>query len=282
MARIFPDSAYVQGLPINGDLTGVAAQTYMRSLDQAQANAVNGDAGGTWNPSTFITIAGAGMWCCGPWIIGAAAGDNIVATPSVAITHGDGDYDQLQAGNGNQSQSIVTAFGDGADVSGGAGLMLYSWLPAGMQANGYAAATNAAPVGVPRAILPLRVHDGATFASATITFSVKQSHSGVPASLPMFRVYRVDVLGNVTALFTTGTIAGGYVQFAAPGSGAAWYNSGNPQTLLLTCDASITVDRTKYAYFAEVIDENGANALGGNQYLAVKCAFTGIPDLRPD
>ena len=279
-ARIYPDAAYVQGQPMNGDATGVAAQAYMRALDQAQANAINGDVGGTWSPAALVTIAGAGMWCCASWLVGSSSTPCIVTNASTApLTLGDGDNVVIAAGNSLASRTIMTSCGDGVDASGGASIVTYANYS--LYANKYVGSSTSLPTGVVRIIVPLRVHDGATLSTAILSFIVSQTHSGVP-QLPIFRVYKVDTSGNVTPLYSTGSIVGGYVTPATPGSGAAWYALGATQTLVLTCDAGVVIDRSRYTYFAEIVDEHGANAHAGNQYVAIACAFTSIPDLRPD
>ena len=108
-ARILPDSAYVNG--------AIIPATYFQALDTAQYQAINGDRGGTWSPSTAITIAGAGMAAQGPWSLGRSPALEVPSGSSLRITHGDSDWVELGSGHAAATRAIYTALGPAADTS---------------------------------------------------------------------------------------------------------------------------------------------------------------------
>jgi hypothetical protein len=142
--------------------------------------------------------------------------------------------------------------------------------------------------------VPLRVHNGATLVSATLTFFVGQQHStpvppsttaGVPALLPGIRLVGVNGSGIAIPLATTAGTAGtdstGMQFVATPASGSAWYDSGGVQTFTYTCDAGVVIDTTQFSYHAVIQDEFGANAVTGNIYVEFELSFADIADTRP-
>ncbi len=255
----------------------VLPQEFWRSLDNAQVTLVNGDGGGTWAPAAAINILGAGLWICST---STSAGTIINAVASGArITHGDNDYIQLQTGHTGAARSLVTAVSEGADVSGGTAV-LTTITGNGLSTD--AGLGNGTSRPGARVTIPLRVHDGATMTQVVFSFTVTNLHAGVPVSLPLFRVYKVDASGNVTPLKSGTTIAAGFVMFnPTPANAGAWIVGGAVQNFTYTLDASVVIDRANFLYFAEIVDEAGANAKAGNNYETVSASFTLIPDLRP-
>jgi hypothetical protein len=233
----------------------------------------------------------------GPWLIDPSflGGANIPLQGSVfantylagglvtevesTITFGDNDYFVLQSGHSAQSRTIVTPVATAQAIP-----LLWSTNPVapvtGNPVYGLASLSLGAGMDV-----PLRVHHDATLVSATVTFYVGQSHSGVPAVLPGVRLVGVNMDGVAFPLATTavtsGTDATG-MQFAAtPASGSVWYNSGATQTFTFTCDPGIVIDTKQYSYHAVIQDEFGVNALTGNIYVEVELSFNAIADTRP-
>lgn len=116
------------------------------------------------------------------------------------------------------------------------------------------------------------LHDLATFAAITITFSVGQAHSGVPATLPNFQVLQYE---PSTHTFTT--IANSSVP--TPSTGTAWFASGATQTFTLTLSTSPAVNKSRFVYYIAVTDEFGTNALSGNSYASVTVDFQKIASM---
>jgi len=278
-ARIAPDSAYVNGQALPAG--------WYAAIDLAQYQGIWGDAGGTWNPTTTIRIRGAGIWLCGPNPFNNAAEAVRTFSGGGGITHEDGDYIEFSPA---LTRSYVVGIGAmGADASygiagAGANVPRWQWNVSDDSLSNYVSTDYS--VGA-RLVVPIDMHDGATLATVTLVLSVADAHAGgVPASLPMIRVYQVDTAGNVTQLATNAALpgwsGGGFVTFSPrPGTGAAWYNGGFAQYLTWTADAGVVIDNSRYRYAAEIVDEQGTNAKPGNKFFALTVGFTGIGDLRP-
>jgi len=110
-ARIFPDTFYVNGVPI--------PSSYFQALDTAQSKALNGDAGGAYVPRTQIQIGGAGLYFESTLTLQNQAQ---IATPS-----GSGLRVRLvdSVPQGGFSRTIVTSFGRARDCGGTASVLWY-------------------------------------------------------------------------------------------------------------------------------------------------------------
>lgn len=123
--------------------------------------------------------------------------------------------------------------------------------------------------------------NGATLSSVSVAFIVESSHSGVPANLPSISVSRYALTGSpgasVSALSTTSVQS-----FSpAPGSGAAWYNSGAYQALTYTANQNNVINSTLYQYVIGITDEYGANSIAGNYYVAATLNYTAVANMAP-
>jgi hypothetical protein len=302
MARIFADSFYVNGVPLD--------QSWWRAIDTAQFQSWNGDLGTSHNPTVPLTVAGAGMWFTGAvtfsgtypfgcpfgattplilgandWIktppksrlplqgLGAAYDCSYVAPITAAVFDSQG---QTTSPPSRPSLARFRFMGSLDAVTnidpGGAGAAQGTFPP--YYTGG-------------RIQCPLRVHHNATLQTVIFNFKIGQSHGGgLPASQPSFRVIKVDTFGNVTPLLTNAT--NGWLPLGATTTGT-YYNSGNLQTFTYTCDAGVVIDITKFTFWAQVTDESDSpdtnstlgNARSGNQYVSVGCSFTNITDFRP-
>jgi hypothetical protein len=243
-------------------------------IDQNTFLAVNADDGGTWAPSSIITLGGQGAWAAGPWRIS----NGFVQTPAASgkrIVLGDNDHIQLKAGS---TQRSVTRH-----ASGQAFITLADWMAGNSDADFSRPGGQVGGLekrGLPFSI-PLNfdaVHDGATLTAVVVTFVVSGIRAAVPM-MPRFRVVAVDVDGNITPL-TLGD-AVGFRNFAPrPASAAAWYNGEVAQTFSLTIKPDVVIDVGKYSYVFEGIDESGPDSGSGNKFTDVACTFD-VSDLRP-
>jgi hypothetical protein len=252
--------AYVNGIPI--------PIAYFQALDTAQYQAVDGDAGGTWTPTSQLGISGAGLWICGPSSV--SAGSLVVTTSGSGhrIVLGSNDMIGLGAGHSAATRVIRTSCGLYLDATA-----TYV-APAQFKYGENAVTTSGTGA---RFFVPLRVHNGGTFASAVLTVNTAGGRAALPFSQPKMRICAVTANGFVIPLnTTTETELGGWVQFAIGSVGA--YNS-QTLTLTYTLDAGIVVDTALFGYVAEIVDEANANAVAGNNYTDIACTFTGIPDL---
>lgn len=123
--------------------------------------------------------------------------------------------------------------------------------------------------------IPLRMHDGTTLSNVALGFTVINPHSSISGMIfPGFSIIRRAIDGTIGGLFSTGT------QHATAATGAAWYNSGNPQILSANPDQNNVIDVSTYHYYMVLTDENGTNSISGNQYFAINLTFSSIADTR--
>ena len=120
--------------------------------------------------------------------------------------------------------------------------------------------------------LPLDLHNGATLTSMNIYFTVTNSHTGgVPATLPLGQVSRLDTSGNLVSLSTTY-----YQSPPTPANAAAWYNGGAIQHFTMTFNQYNVIDTSQYTYQLTITDEQGTNSTSGNNYYFVSSYLTNI------
>ena len=232
------------------------------AIDSNSVGLINGDGGGTWAPAGNIDVAGAGMWFCGPSLLQAGAVCETVVGGYIHL--GDSDYPQLVDGHSGALRTIQTPCASAVSCYG----FVLTETPLYLSAEFVGA----------RAVLPLRVHQGATLSTATLTFIVG-AHATVPTQLPRFRVCCRDSAGNVVPVSAGDHL--GYVSPSTPASGSAWHAAGAVQALVATCAVGTVIDRGANTYFAEIVDESGTGSVAGNIYINVAMNFTGIADNRP-
>ncbi len=123
-----------------------------------------------------------------------------------------------------------------------------------------------------RFVLPLDVHNGATFTIAQLIFRAA-THTSLPATLPSMRVYAVDAFGDV---FPLGGLPNtpGFLSLPTPPSVSAY--SDQVLELIYEINPGVVINRFLFSYFAEIVDESGAGAVPGNRYQRVSGAFFNI------
>ena len=248
--RQWTDAQLVEGM--------IPTSAAFRNIDEATAEAINGDDGGTWTPSLNINIGGQSfMVAAGPWV--QSGSGNIASAAGHPIGFGKGALDdvfQLAPGHTGATRTVITmltaAFAPYPDD-------LYS--PVGVSITAGAQFNYAGK----RLVAPLTVVNGSTLSQVVFSFYVGQAHANVPQQLPRFRVYRVDTQGNAVSLHSASgtTDANGYQAFPTPASGAAWYDAGFIQTYTYACDQNNVIDVSQYQYLIDVIEESGTNAFVG-------------------
>ena len=121
--------------------------------------------------------------------------------------------------------------------------------------------------------------NGSTLTSLTMHVAVASAHASVPAILPVVRVFRVTIAAPyVSDYMDSGS---GQAFTPTPGSGAAWYDSGNDQSWTYTTNQSNVIDTSQYNYYVQIVDENGANSHNANQYSGFTVLYSNIVDMRP-
>lgn len=271
LPRAQPDSVWSRGyVP-----TGVDFKT----IDQNTFVAVNGDDGGSWNAGGVggsITIQGASVGIAGPWLVstsGLAPGKIAsLVSANATIAFGKGTSDDYFAFGGSHPgksqtpmQPCISVFmplvSDATFVS--------TAVLSGIASNVIGA----------QYITPVRVYGGGTITSVVILFAVGNAHAGgLPQQMPRFRVFALGADGTQYPLRAAdpSTDANGFIAIGTPASGAAWYNSGNPQQYTYACNQNQVIDLSKYEYFLEVIDENGTNAKTGNVIISTTSLLSSI------
>lgn len=122
------------------------------------------------------------------------------------------------------------------------------------------------------------LHLGATLDSVDLWFLAKNGHVALPANQPKFyAVRRTKFVQYNPISFAQDLSSGGPVMNAAPNVGS--YNN-VLQRIRYVCNQNNVVSDPNYVYCISVFDEDGANALAGNIYLAVGLNYTNIPDTR--
>jgi hypothetical protein len=249
LQRAIPDAKLQRGyVTVGNDL---------KAIDQNTFVAVNGDAGGTWTPAATLAINGAGVVAAGPWSV---SGSQMTVN---APTFGKGTADDvfgLSAAHPGRSQTLNQPL-----------VECYSSTPEGVVfVPGFAnfiSWLQTTKLGV-RFLTPLRVFGGATLETVTLKFSIAGSHGALPAVFPQMRVIAIDGQGNVMPM-GSGTLfdAGGFHAITAVSTSAA-YNALVNATFVYTCSQNNVIDRSKYTYWLEIIEESGANSIAGNVFIS--------------
>jgi hypothetical protein len=126
------------------------------------------------------------------------------------------------------------------------------------------------------------LHHGATLTSVAVLFFVGSSHSSVPANLPTVYVYRISTLPTIGGAPPARQALSGTDPsiFPTPGTGGAYYDSGNVQSWNYVCNENNVIDRENYNYFVYIEDESGSGSIDSNQYIGISLNFSSIPNLQ--
>lgn len=112
---------------------------------------------------------------------------------------------------------------------------------------------------------------GRRLASVAAVIAIGQSHASVPAILPSMRLYRTQSLSTtgVAPAADQSLLAATDAPFPTPGSGAAYYASGNLQSWTLTTDQNNVIDASR-RYYLVLFDESGSNSKALNSYFGLQ------------
>lgn len=232
-------------------------------IDVRLTKSINGDDGGTWAPSTAITIGGSGLRMIGLLLV---SNNGTIQTDSGSrFVLGDNDWPALKPGHTGSSRTMENSFFCAASASAIVGL-------------GGAQTTQ---VGQSLMTPLTSLQDGARFDQAVVTFKVASSH--LPGLMPKMRVVRMNASGVMDPLSDTiaGADANGYFTIPTPATGALWFNAGASQTFTVPTNINRTIDKSQYTYALQVIEEDGSGALAGNTYYSVTVSVDQITDMRP-
>jgi hypothetical protein len=271
LVRTQPDSVWVRGYLTLG--------TDLKAIDQNTFVAINGDAGGSWTPAANLVVGGAGMICAGPWQLSGVATTIDTDAVTAPLTFGKGTADDVFAVASTSytlTQVLIEAY---PLITEQAAVRFSSFngapgIGAALNAGIYTAVKGA------RFLVPLRTYGNAMLQTATLHFTVGESHAAVPQTLPLMRIIALDTSGNQLPLraLDASTDANGFQAIGAPATGSTWFNAGVDQTFVYTCNQNQRIDVSKYTYWLEIIDESGSGAwvTVGNSYTSVVAAFGSI------
>lgn len=107
--RLNPDSFYRNGVPLGA--------SFYQNLDTAQANAINGDTGGTWTGE--VILGGAGMWFAGPSFIGIGGKIQTPSSSGKRIVHAADDVPLLVSSHTLGLRTMRTSCSAAATVTNG-------------------------------------------------------------------------------------------------------------------------------------------------------------------
>lgn len=266
------------GVWINGY---VVPRADFEDLDRKQFEAVNGDRGGAYSPSSAIRVGGSGLQVTGPTVVTGRGGPGSIVVSAGFLRLMGAEWPRLDAGHPGRERRIVCS------TLPRLATPRFMWAtrldtPAGIQSVALGLdlgdPDKASPS--PTCLVPLRVHDGARLASATFTFRVskRSRRSPGPAVPPRFRVIAVSLDGDVIPLGASslGADAAGYAGPAAPTTAAEWTLDGAPQAFVYECTTDHVINRGSFGYFAEIVEEVSADeALAVERKADVRCATTG-------
>ena len=266
LARRYPDAVWITAyVPTGADFDFIDQNTYV---------ALNGDQGGHWYPTTSIDIGGAGCIVAGLW---SMASPNFNVAGQILFDVGIAE-DVFQYGFAHPNRQVVwfvvlsEHYSDSPEQQRAQVPSLYSGAPT-VTICGIVTLILGA-----RYLCPLRVHHSGRIEQVEFLFNVGQSHANVPTTLPRFRVVAMGANGTVTPLRVdaTTTDQDGFQFVTTPATGSAWYAAGASQTFVYSCNVAHDVDVENFAYFVEIIDESGSNALIGNTFTGARATIDGI------
>lgn len=232
------------------------------SLDANLSAALDGDNGGTWIPSTALTINGSGL--ATPVLLQITRGGTWLSTALHGIQCNDNDVPLLSATHTGRSLKKMFGFSRAAFSApymwrvrredGAIQALAGNYIPFGVASGAYVPVTLNAT-----ARAPFRAHDRSTITSVKVNFRVAQL-SDLPGAMPSVRVGRISTATGAIDTLTSGAAGAssraGFVIIPRPADPASWFLNGAAQSLTITCDQNNAVDLSAYTYFVEIREQN--------------------------
>lgn len=216
------------------------SKTELEDFERKMFKAINGDEGGTWNPTSAIVLRNFGL------------DTYLAATKWLGFSDAGNKRTLSRVDPPTPTMRLFSALGTGSGLIQGQGL-------------GSAFSRR------------IEVPHGATLTSIKARVRINNAHAGLPATnYPMMTVQRVDYATGGLTTFLKSTDAGAGVNesfVGAPVVNVAAYNALGDFEFTYTPDQNNVVDRTAYYYVVSVIDESGVNALSGNIFKGFKYTF---------
>lgn len=247
----------------------------LQQFDYRITKTLNGDDGGTWNPTTPIILAGTPGG--GTTLSVSAGGFN----GGVSTARGGRIHSSSPATfSSNRSRTVDVGFIPSIpDTAPGFGKWLLSAeLPGVVSVGGTAGVGGmSTTLWIPQN----RIHTGATLSSVVIYWACGQLHTSIASTtLPTFDVQRFSI-GSTSPQSLR---SGGAVSVSAA-TAAIYYNKGAIQTVTYTPDQHNTsLDTHNWTYGVVFTDEASTNSLGPtlNTVMGAVLTFTSIPDTSPE
>lgn len=272
--RTNPDSAWVDGHEVT--------RAEWESLDAKAFRSINGVRGGCWAPTSPISLQNLSgepvLEVTGPVEIKGFGNLEILGSSTLTL---EGDhFPLLEEGHVGRERAILQ------DTLPSMTLGAYPW-GVGFSAKYYCAQPLALTLrdssgveSTPEFLVPLRVHNKSTLERAIFHFRVPEGRTRAPASMPKFRIFRVDPSGIASELKSTAN-GDGFASPDNPGSAAAWFAGGEPQQFVYECDQNNVIDTSTYRYFAHVVEEGGAVEYPGRLTVFTAAAIMAASRPRP-
>lgn len=231
----------------------VPTPSFLRRLDQAASESLNGDGGGLWSPSAPIIIGGAGaaLSSLGGFTGGIATGQR--SLPG-ALLLGDGDYPTFST---PRTRTVVFPICD----------FLNTFVDANNATSIYDQSTSGALLSTgSNCLLNVRLDSkrfpvGATIASVTLRFTVGAKPAAVPGTLQEIQFFSELVHDDAT--LTAANVD-------------AYFNAGRPQNLQVVPVNNATVT-AGHCYYLLISDQTNTLC----RFHSIAIAFTNLVDMRP-
>lgn len=245
----------------------------LSALDDAVARSVNADDGGVYAPLSPIIVGGSGLTLNGGGTSSLTGGVTTKSGGKVILGHND-----FPTFGSTRSRTILvpltpTLVGNEITAAGGIDSDISPQY-------GCIRSLIPSTAGGSKIVFPIPkryMHNGATLATATLTWRVWQPHNnGSPTIAPSMAIWRVTAAGTKLALNST-------PQLQVVTSGDAYYNKGNPQTLAYACNQNNVIDSTQFQYVFVWSEESGGLASNPptlNLFHSLALSYTTIADQR--
>ena len=260
----------------------VPTPSQMTTLDQNGYTAVNGDAGGTWSPSSQIILGGAGLSVTGAFVAsnGTLTNGKVNAPPNyvTALTRKTavpcrpwpGVYTGAVAPSGSLS-GPATAIGYSFDNAA-------TDVPIPRFPGFITQITNTGTNTFgPSYVVDLSpyVRHGATLISALLTATLA-THTTEPPVHPALGIFRFQADGSsrdqtvamqsANSLPSTNRLLSTFSQQDQIGSGSVSGYNAHYEIVNFVPDQNNVIDTTQYTYLAVIWDEGGTGAIVGNAF----------------
>lgn len=242
--RTQPDGTWVAGYQVTpadlGDLSWKASA------------GVNLVVGGVYAPTSPIVVNGSGLELGTPLEVRGSGVLRFVTGATLTVEDTD-DFQLLEPNHPGRVRELYTAMAP-VRVVGEDRFAIANLVPMGAVQPLASQLRRAKGVAVPEFVKELRVHNGATLASITVSLRVPTPHPAVPQAQPKIRVFRVRIADGVDESLSSAS-RDGFVPLGAPKSGTEWHAGGEVQRFTVALNQNNVIDRSQYVYYLHIVEE---------------------------